>query len=364
MARRAVFISYAREDRPQVEPSAELLRAGGVQVFIDVSGIDYGDRWQDVLRGALEQCERVMVFWSLAAKASEWVDREWRYALSLGKRIVPTLLDRTPLPDELQQFQALPRYRDVTVGAGAPSTRVPAVTRTALVAAVAVLVGAVWLWRPTQAPPPVASSSTPAPTVATRPAPPPTVAPAPAYSRVDRDLDIIRRAGKIGREPGRVADDLRRSESELAAILEDGHLGRYDAAELGRLGVAAGQALGQLRELKAPVAEGRGGFATQQELQAFEALLMQLETVSAQIRRTQQVAAAASAAAPASSTAPVLPPASSALPEPTALPGRSAAWWLAVVGAALAAALVLRRKRRREAHAAEAARFVDQVFAD
>ena len=88
MAQRTIFISYAHENRPEVEPSAELLRAGGVQVFIDVAGIAYGDRWQDTLRQALDQCERVLVFWSLAAKASEWVEREWRYALQLGKRLL------------------------------------------------------------------------------------------------------------------------------------------------------------------------------------------------------------------------------------------------------------------------------------
>lgn len=364
MARRAIFISYAHEDRPQVEPSAELLRAGGVQVFIDVSGIDYGDRWQDVLRGALEKCERVMVFWSLAAKASEWVDREWRYALSLGKRIVPTLLDRTPLPDDLKQFQALPRYQDVAAGRLAPPARAPAIKVTAVVAAVTVLVGGAWLWRPVQAPSPGTATSTPAPSVATTPAPSPTVVTAPGYSRLERDLDVLARAGKIVRDSGSTANDMRRSETELAAILVDGYLGRFDAAELSRLGAAVGHALGQLREVKTLIAEGRGSFATRQEMQAFEALLMQLEAVSAQIRRTQEVVAAASAAAPASSPAPVLPPASSALPEPTLLPGRPPAWWLVVVGTALAAALYLRRRRGREAHAAEAARFVNQVFAD
>ncbi len=45
MAPRITFTSYADENRPEVEPSAELLRAGGVRVFIDVAGIAYGDRW-------------------------------------------------------------------------------------------------------------------------------------------------------------------------------------------------------------------------------------------------------------------------------------------------------------------------------
>jgi hypothetical protein len=240
MARRSIFISYAHEDRPQVEPSAELLRAGGVQVFIDVRGIDYGDRWQDVLRGALEKCERVMVFWSLAAQASEWVDREWRYALSLGKRIVPPLLDRTPLPDELKQFQALPRYRDAVALAPAPAERAPAVRWTALAAAVALLVGGAWVW-----------TSIDAPIHASRP--------------------------------------------------------------------------------HAPVS----------------------------------MPASSAAATPA--PAPALPATGSAAstpPAPAPSSDLSPAWWLAVLGAVLAAILGLRRAYRRRSRAAEAARFVDQVFAD
>lgn len=111
MARRCVFISYAREDAAEVQAAAALLTAGGVQVFLDVQHIGYGERWEQVLDDALRRCERVLVFWSLAAQASQWVEREWRTALGLGKRIVPTLLDTTPLPPELAAFQALPRLK-------------------------------------------------------------------------------------------------------------------------------------------------------------------------------------------------------------------------------------------------------------
>lgn len=102
-----VFISYSRQDRVRVNAAVELLRAGGVQVFLDVVDLTYGDQWKDALLQALRLCERVMVFWSKAASASEWVEREWRFALSVGKRIVPTLLDQTPLPGELANLHAV-----------------------------------------------------------------------------------------------------------------------------------------------------------------------------------------------------------------------------------------------------------------
>jgi hypothetical protein len=108
---RSVFISYSHTDRNAVRRDAELLRASGVQIFIDVRDIAYGERWAEVLQQALLQCERVLVFWSRSALVSTWVEREWRFALSLGKKIVPTLLDTTPLPVELAEFQAVTRYR-------------------------------------------------------------------------------------------------------------------------------------------------------------------------------------------------------------------------------------------------------------
>lgn len=107
---RSVFISYSHDDGDAVRRDAELLRAGGVLVFIDVRDIAYGERWRDVLREALLRSERVLVFWSAAARVSEWVDREWRFALELGKKVVPTLLDPTPLPHELAALQAIERF--------------------------------------------------------------------------------------------------------------------------------------------------------------------------------------------------------------------------------------------------------------
>ena len=87
MAGRRIFISYARDDGPRVEKDAALLRAGGARVFIDVQDIEAGSPWEPALESALAKCERVMVFWSRAAKGSTWVDREWRTALRLGKRV-------------------------------------------------------------------------------------------------------------------------------------------------------------------------------------------------------------------------------------------------------------------------------------
>lgn len=107
-AARGVFISYSRSDSTVVTVAARLLRAGGAIVFQDVVDIEFGAKWQEVLMTAINKCERVLVFWSAAAAASQWVEREWRTALAAGKSIVPMLLDKTPLPSELAVFNAMP----------------------------------------------------------------------------------------------------------------------------------------------------------------------------------------------------------------------------------------------------------------
>ena len=120
MAQRCVFISYARHDGPRVQKDVALLRAGGVRVFIDVQDIEAGSRWEAALETALAQCGRVIVFWSRAAKGSTWVDREWRTALGLGKRVIPARLDDTDLPLELAALQGLHRSQD-SPGASFPT---------------------------------------------------------------------------------------------------------------------------------------------------------------------------------------------------------------------------------------------------
>jgi hypothetical protein len=110
-AARPVFISYARLDQPLVARAVEFLRAGGLHVFVDSQSIAYGTDWRQALGEAIENAERVMLFWTAAAAASRWVTREWQLALKRGKKVVPTLLDDTPLPPALARLHAVTTLR-------------------------------------------------------------------------------------------------------------------------------------------------------------------------------------------------------------------------------------------------------------
>ena len=104
---RTVFISYAREDKDLVLPIVHLLRAGGATVFVDLESISYGERWMNVIFQQLRVSDRILVFWSLSAARSDWVNREYLFAIDSGLRVVPVCLDNTPLPNELSKFRAL-----------------------------------------------------------------------------------------------------------------------------------------------------------------------------------------------------------------------------------------------------------------
>lgn len=105
--RRVVFISYSSEDRFVVLPIVQLLKAAGADVFLDFESIPYGDRWEETLFNQLRSSDRILVFWSRKSAESEWVRTEYTTAINLGLRVIPVLLDETPLAAELSLFQAL-----------------------------------------------------------------------------------------------------------------------------------------------------------------------------------------------------------------------------------------------------------------
>lgn len=66
-----------------------------------------GDPWRQTMAGWIMNARTVIVLWSAAAAASAEVAPEWRMALAAGARVVPMMLDATPLPPELAARQAV-----------------------------------------------------------------------------------------------------------------------------------------------------------------------------------------------------------------------------------------------------------------
>ncbi len=99
-----IFISYSRMNQDIVLPLVKLLRAAGQDVFVDMHDMEYGKDWRQQITNAINQCDRLLVFWSVSSQNSEAVKEECNLAASLGRTVVPVLLDKTPLPAELERF--------------------------------------------------------------------------------------------------------------------------------------------------------------------------------------------------------------------------------------------------------------------
>jgi hypothetical protein len=100
-----VFVSYSHADALLVSPVVKLLRVNKSLVFQDIDGIRPGKKWQGEIAKALAESNLVVVFWCTHASKSNEVSKEWQAAIDQKKDLLPLLLDTTPLPPELAEFQ-------------------------------------------------------------------------------------------------------------------------------------------------------------------------------------------------------------------------------------------------------------------
>jgi hypothetical protein len=86
-----IFISYSRRDLPFVERLAMDLKATGLDVWYDLSGLEGGQRWGSEIQDAIRKSQYFIVILSSHSVASEWVEKEFMYAHNLGRKVVPIL---------------------------------------------------------------------------------------------------------------------------------------------------------------------------------------------------------------------------------------------------------------------------------
>lgn len=97
-----VFISYKREDRLRVETLAGILVDLGLDVWFD-AGIDVGEAWAHRIERELAASAAIIVCWTPAACASEWVLREARHGLD--RAILVPLLFAPCMPQACEHLQ-------------------------------------------------------------------------------------------------------------------------------------------------------------------------------------------------------------------------------------------------------------------
>lgn len=105
----SVFVSYASQDRQRVAQVIQGMKKARpeMDVFFDVNSLRSGEDWEHILQHEIEKRDILFLCWSKNAKASEWVEKEWHYALANkgAESIEPIPLEpptECPPPDELK----------------------------------------------------------------------------------------------------------------------------------------------------------------------------------------------------------------------------------------------------------------------
>jgi hypothetical protein len=103
----SLFVSYSRLDEVLIVPLVDLLRVTDARVFRDRESIRAGDAWWPAIESAIAQSTECLVFWCEHAASSAAMSREMDLAIRLSKRLVPILMDDTPLDGRLRELQAV-----------------------------------------------------------------------------------------------------------------------------------------------------------------------------------------------------------------------------------------------------------------
>ncbi|MDX2157915.1 MAG: SUMF1/EgtB/PvdO family nonheme iron enzyme [Hyphomicrobiaceae bacterium] len=105
-----IFLSHSSIDTAEAIALRDwLLSHGWDDVFVDVDperGIKAGQRWEEELNKAAERCKVVIFLLSANWLASEWCRAEMELALKLDKRLVPVVIDATPLTDVPEEMRS------------------------------------------------------------------------------------------------------------------------------------------------------------------------------------------------------------------------------------------------------------------
>jgi hypothetical protein len=110
-----IFLSYASPDRDRARLLADALERLGWSVWWD-RVIPPGRVFDEVIEESLTAARCVIVLWSTASIASDWVKTEAAEAAA-RRVLVPALIDHVKIPLEFRRFQAA----DLTAWTGAPN---------------------------------------------------------------------------------------------------------------------------------------------------------------------------------------------------------------------------------------------------
>jgi hypothetical protein len=109
-----VFVSYAWSDRAEVVRRVQMLDLLGIRYFQDILDLEPGERWEKQLYRRIDEADLFLLFWSRAARQSEWVRRETQYAIRCKRgnelappAIKPVVIEGPPPPKPWPELRGL-----------------------------------------------------------------------------------------------------------------------------------------------------------------------------------------------------------------------------------------------------------------
>jgi hypothetical protein len=116
-----VFISHNKADKATARLLALALVEQGVNVWFDEWSLQPGDSITGGIEQGLSQADVFVLVWSVDARASNWVGTELRAYLRRrvdddNLRIVPVMVDTTPLPALVADYKGFKVQPDTGMG--------------------------------------------------------------------------------------------------------------------------------------------------------------------------------------------------------------------------------------------------------
>ena len=111
--RKSLFVSYSTKDKIVVRQIADRLESQ-LDIFFAEKSILAGDSVTESLDKGLEACDALLLCLSRHSINSDWVRREYSFALHAKKKVIPLRLDETVLPPMMRDIKYLDFEPDQT----------------------------------------------------------------------------------------------------------------------------------------------------------------------------------------------------------------------------------------------------------
>jgi hypothetical protein len=108
-----VFISYSHHDSDSASLMREHIKGAGMEVWMSEHSLQLGQEWSKEIDENIRSAFALVVVITPDAKASEYVNYEWSFAVGAGVPVFPVLLKQFPDSPHprLERFQRLD-FRD------------------------------------------------------------------------------------------------------------------------------------------------------------------------------------------------------------------------------------------------------------